>query len=174
MLGRARNRASRMRRSLVASRTARRLAPLVVLLVSLTVVALAFAAQAGTEGITNSGDDLRDGWYPEQTSLTPQLVSGGTFGQLWSATVEGQVYAQPLLANGILLVATQSNKVYGLDPATGALRWPAPLNLGVPWNSGDIGCADTTPTMGVTATPVIDPLVSVNDLVAVLPTSTSP
>ena len=86
-----------------------------------------FAGPALAEGITNSGDDLRDGWYPEQSSLTPQLVSGGTFGQLWSTTVEGQVYAQPLLANGTLLVATENNKVYGLDPATGAMRWTAPL-----------------------------------------------
>ena len=105
------------------------------LLVVLAVIALASAGQALASGITNSGDDLRDGWYPEQPSLTPQLVSGGTFGQLWSTTVEGQVYAQPLLANGTLLVATQNNKVYGLDPATGALRWPAPLNLGTPWKA---------------------------------------
>jgi len=38
-----------------------------------------------------------------------------------------------------VLVATQNNKVYGLDPATGALRWPAPLDLGAPWKAVDIG-----------------------------------
>src|SRR5437016_13542784 len=97
-------------------------------------IALVSVSQVLAEGITNSGDDLRDGWYPEQSSLTPQLVSGGTFGQLWSTTVDGQVYAQPLLANGNLLIATENNKVYALDPATGAMRWPAPLNLGTPWN----------------------------------------
>ncbi|HEV7529977.1 MAG TPA: choice-of-anchor D domain-containing protein, partial [Solirubrobacteraceae bacterium] len=119
-------------------------------------VGLVFAGQALAEGVTNSGDDLRDGWYPDQPSLTPQLVSGGSFGQLWSTTVDGQVYAQPLLANGTLLVATQNNKVYGLNPATGALRWAAPLNLGTPWKAADIGCGDLTPNIGVTATPVID------------------
>ena len=81
-----------------------------------TVFLLVAAAHAMASGITNSADDLRTGWYPEQPSLTPQLVSGGTFGQLWSTPVEGQVYAQPLLANGTLLVATENNKVYGLDP----------------------------------------------------------
>ncbi len=121
------------------------------------LVALVAAALVHAEGITNAGDDLRDGWYPEQSSLTPQLVSGGTFGALWSTTVEGEVYAQPLLDNGTLLVATENNKVYGLDPATGALRWPAPLNLGTPWNPLDISCGDLTPSIGVTATPVIDP-----------------
>jgi hypothetical protein len=122
-----------------------------------TLVLLVLAGQALAEGITNSGDDLRDGWYPEESSLTPQLVSGGTFGQLWSTSVEGQVYAQPLLANGTLLVATENNKVYGLDPASGAPRWAAPLNLGTPWKAADIGCGDLTPNIGVTATPVIDP-----------------
>jgi hypothetical protein len=119
-------------------------------------IVAATAAAAWGAGVTNSGDDLRDGWYPEQTTLTPSLVSGGTFGQLWSASVEGSVYAQPLLANGTLVVATENNKVYGLDPATGALKWPAPLNLGTPWHAADIGCGDLTPNIGVTATPVID------------------
>src|SRR3984893_9134524 len=118
---------------------------------------LVFAAQALASGVTNSGDDLRTGWYPNQPTLTPQLVSGGTFGQLWSTPVSGQVYAQPLLANGTLLVATENNLVYGLDPATGASKWAKPLNLGTPWNAADIGCGDLAPTIGVTATPVIDP-----------------
>jgi iron transport multicopper oxidase len=126
-------------------------------LVLLALIVMAPAAGARAEGITTAGDDLRDGWSPEQSSLTPQLVSGGTFGQLWSATVDGQVYAQPLLANGNLLVATENNKVYALDPASGATRWPSPLDLGTPWNPADVGCADLTPHIGVTATPVIDP-----------------
>ncbi len=135
-----------------------RRASLLAMLCSLSaLLLLVLAGQALAEGITNSGDDLRDGWYPEESSLTPQLVSGGTFGQLWSTSVEGQVYAQPLLANGTLLVATENNKVYGLDPATGVLRWAAPLNLGTPWKAADIGCGDLTPNIGVTATPVIDP-----------------
>src|SRR4030088_3434807 len=140
MLGNAVNGDGHGRR--LAYRLVRRLGPLVVVLV---LAALASAGQVLAEGITNSGDDLRDGWYPEQQSLTPQLVSGGTFGQLWSSTVDGQVYAQPLLSNGTLLVATENNKVYGLNPATGALRWASPLDLGAPWKAADIGCGDLTP-----------------------------
>ncbi len=127
------------------------------LLLVWTVSLLALTGQAFASGITNSGDDLRTGWYPNQPTLTPQLVSGGTFGQLWSTPVSGQVYAQPLLANGTLLVATENNMLYGLDPATGASKWAKPLNLGTPWNAADIGCGDLAPTIGVTATPVIDP-----------------
>lgn len=132
-----------------------RVVPVLCTLLALVCVAFS-AAPAFAAGITRDGDDLRTGWYPDQSSLTPQLVSGGTFGQLWSATVDGQVYAQPLLANGTLLVATENNKVYGLNPATGAAKWAAPLNLGTPWKAADIGCGDLTPNIGVTATPVID------------------
>ncbi|MFL5818228.1 MAG: lectin-like domain-containing protein [Conexibacter sp.] len=121
-----------------------------------TLLALVGAAPAFASGVTNAADDLRTGWYPDQSSLTPQLVSGGTFGQLWSSAVDGQVYAQPLLANGTLLAVTENNKVYGLNPATGAPKWAAPLNLGTPWKAADIGCGDLAPNIGVTATPVID------------------
>ena len=123
---------------------------------ALMVVLAVLAGQALGAGVTNAGDDLRTGWYPDEPALTPQLISGGTFGQLWSTPVSGQVYAQPLLANGTLLVATENNLVYGLDPASGALKWASPLNLGTPWRAADIGCGDLAPTIGVTATPVID------------------
>jgi hypothetical protein len=120
------------------------------------VTTLVAAAPALAEGITYGHDDLRDDWYPEQSSLTPQLVSGGTFGQLWSTSVDGQVYAQPLFDNGNVLVATENNKVYLLNAATGATVWPQPLNLGTPWNPLDLSCTDLTPSIGVTGTPVID------------------
>src|SRR4051794_34400171 len=92
----------------------------------------AVASPAGAAGITNNSDDLRTGWYPGQASLSPQLVSGGTFGRLFDTAVVGQVYAQPLVAAGTLLVATEYNRVYGLDPGTGAKRWER--DLGTPWN----------------------------------------
>ncbi len=127
-----------------------------LLLACLLCCTAAPAATALASEPTNAGDNLRDGWYPEQTTLTPQLVSGGTFGQLWSANVEGQVYAQPLLADGEVLVATENNKVYALDPSSGAQKWSATLK-GSPWKAADIGCGDLTPNIGVTATPVVDP-----------------
>jgi Abnormal spindle-like microcephaly-assoc'd, ASPM-SPD-2-Hydin/Domain of unknown function (DUF5979)/PQQ-like domain len=126
-----------------------------------TLLTLALVSPAFGVELTNAGEGLRTGWYPNQPTLTPQLVSGGTFGQLWSANVEGQVYAQPLLDNGTLVVATETNKVYGLDPTTGALKWPKPLNLGTPWNPAEIGCGDLTPSIGVTGTPVIDPATNI-------------
>jgi hypothetical protein len=120
------------------------------------VASLALAGAAAAAGVTNSGDDLRTGWYPDEGAITPQLVSGGTFGQLWSAPVDGQVYAQPLLSpTGTLIVATENNNVYGLDPSAGTQQWVH--NLGTPWNPADVGCGDIAPSIGTTATPVIDP-----------------
>ncbi len=138
-------------------RSARRATALSVVGVALLLGAL--AAQASASGITGGGDDLRTGWYPNSSAITPQLVSGGTFGKLWSSPVEGSVYAQPLLDNGTLLVATEADKVYGLDPSTGSAKWEK--SLGTPWNPSDISCADLTPTIGVTGTPVIDPATNV-------------
>ncbi len=106
--------------------------------------------------VTNSSESLRTGWYPGETSITPELVEGGTFGQEWSTKVEGQVYAQPLLDGSTLLVATEANHVYGLDPGDGTPRWSTTLAHPTPWNPTDIGCADLTPQIGVTSTPVID------------------
>lgn len=128
--------------------------------VLVTLAGLAGSASASPDdvtGITNAGDNLRTGWYPEEGSLTPALVKGNTFGRLWTANVEGQVYAQPLLADGTLVVATEENNVYGLDPATGAQKWSRPLHLGNPWKPADINCGDLTPNIGVTSTPVFDP-----------------
>ncbi len=48
---------------------------------------------------------------------------------------------------------TETNHVYGLDPATGAVRWSR--QVGAPWPSRD--CEDLQPTIGVTGAPVVDP-----------------
>jgi len=119
--------------------------------------ALILAAPAGGAAaaeVTNSSENLRTGWYPNEPAISPESVSSGSFGQEWSASVAGQVYAQPLLAGGTLLVATEHNMVYGLDPATGAPKWST--SLGPSWNPAEIGCSDLTPEIGVTGTPVID------------------
>ena len=145
----------RMRQPHGVSPVRARRAPLLAAVLALLALALLPVVALGSEP-TQSGDNFRDGWYPEQGSLTPQLVSGGTFGQLWSANVEGQVYAQPLLVNGEVLIATENNKIYGLDPGTGAAKWSASL-VGTAWKAGDIGCNDLAPNIGVTGTPVVDP-----------------
>ena len=116
------------------------------------------ASPAGTaraDEVTASQDNLRTGWDPNEPGLSPSVVTGGSFGQLFSHAVTGQVYAQPIIANGVLIVATERNWVYGLDPATGAKKWS--VSLGAPWKAATIGCGDLTPNVGITSTPVYDP-----------------
>lgn len=114
-----------------------------------------FAPSAAPDVLTNAKDNSRAGWYSDQPGLSPGLVAGNTFGQQFSAAVNGQVYAQPIVASHTLLVATETNNVYGLDPDTGAQRWTR--NLGPWWNPVELGCGDLAPSVGVTGTPVVDP-----------------
>jgi hypothetical protein len=121
------------------------------------VALLAGAAPADSPhptSTTQSGDLLRTGWYPNQPTLTPGLVSGSTFGRLFAASVNGQVYAQPLVWQDVLLAVTQTNWIYGLDPVTGARHWAR--NVAVPWKGSDIPCGSILPKIGITGTPVID------------------
>ena len=109
-------------------------------------------------GIGASADDLRTGWYGNQPSLSPTQVSGPSFGQLFDVALDGSIYAQPLVFPGGLLVATENNHVYVLDPVTGAAL--ADRALEPPWRAADIGCGDLVPNVGITGTPVIDPATS--------------
>ncbi len=129
---------------------------LVLLVLILAPVALVVATTSGrADVLTNSNGAGRDGWYPDQPALSPAVVESSQFGRLFSATVDGQVYAQPVVSQGTLLVATENNKVYGLDPHTGAQRWQR--TLGKPEKSTDNGCTDLSPSIGITGTPVVDP-----------------
>ena len=101
-----------------------------------------------------AADPGRSGFYPNQPALDPATVGSPYFGQLFDTTLDGQIYAQPLYANGVIFVATETNHVYALDEATGAPLWTR--YLGVPFLASDLNCGDLTPSIGVTGTPAID------------------
>ena len=128
-------------------------------IVAAMAMLVAFTGRSAAAVVTNSSEDLRTGWYPDQPSITPGLVAEkGGFGRLWSAHVEGQVYAQPLVADETLLVATEKNWVYGFNPVSGARDWSVQLPHSAPWEVEKElpGCNDLAPYVGVTSTPVID------------------
>ena len=121
----------------------------------LLVPGLAPRAAAATAGqVTRSGDVTRTGWYDDQPGLSPAVVGSDAFGQLFSTTLDGQIYGQPLVANGVLVVATENNVVYGLDPETGAIKWQQ--RFGTPFNPQEVSCGDLIPSVGITSTPVVD------------------
>lgn len=123
------------------------------LIVGVQSVPVAGAAALPT-GSTRGADNYRTGWYPDQTNLSPGLVGSGTFGQLFKTAVNGSVYGQPLLADNQLLVNTENDASYGLDPGTGAIQWTR--QFGSPVQASGIGCADLAPNMGITSTSVVD------------------
>ena len=107
---------------------------------------------AGDE-TTVSQNNLRNGWDPNEPALTPAAVQGGQFGQIFKTSVNGQVYAQPLIIGNTLVVATENDWVYGLNATTGAVLWKT--SLGTPYHITT--CSNLTPNIGVTSTGVYDP-----------------
>ena len=108
-----------------------------------------------TSQATNRGDNHRDGWYPDQPLLTPSNVASSSFGQTFSTSVNGQVYGQPIVASGTLIVTTETDWIYGLDPTTGAVKWSR--QVGNPFVNNPADCTDITPDVGITSTPTADP-----------------
>jgi hypothetical protein len=137
------------------------------ILVSITVVSsLPTPAQASSgakrDSTTNAVDNARDGWDSNEPSLKSAVI-GGKFQQLFQTNVVGEVYAEPVVyqdrkpAKSRLIVATEADHLYGLDPITGAIAWDQ--TVGTPEPSGDgqpINCPDLTPTVGITSTPAVD------------------
>lgn len=113
---------------------------------------------------TYHNDISRTGQNTQETTLTPANVNYGTFGKVFAATVDGQVYAQPLIlsnvsigggTHNVVYVATENDSVYALDANTGYQYWQA--HMGTPVSSSSIACSDISPQYGITSTPVIDP-----------------
>ncbi len=106
------------------------------------------------DDLTVSYEPTRTGWDRNEPGLGPSDVSAPDFGQLFATQLDGQIYAQPVVAKGTVMAVTENNKAYGLDPVTGAIRWTR--NVGPFWPASAIGCGDLAPNVGMTATPAVD------------------
>jgi outer membrane protein assembly factor BamB len=74
----------------------------------------------------------------------------GRLHRAWSKHLHGAVYGEPLLVKGVLVVATETNDVYGLRPRTGRVRWH--VKLGTPQPLSGLPCGNIDP-LGITGTP---------------------
>src|SRR5258708_5650435 len=72
----------------------------------------------------------------------------------WKQALGSQVYAEPLVVSGQVIVATESDTIYSLDAATGKTQWRT--NVGTPVPQKQLPCGDIDP-LGITGTPVYDP-----------------
>ena len=72
--------------------------------------------------------------------------------RLATLTLDAAVYASPIVAMGMTIVATENNSVYGYDRA-GSRLWRT--HLGTPARRSDLPCGNIDP-LGITGTPVYD------------------
>jgi hypothetical protein len=117
-------------------------------------------------------NNSRNGLNPQERVLTPSNVKSSTFGKLFSRSVDGQIYAQPLyVANltipnrgprNVVFVATEHDSVYAFD-ADGKSTSPIwkrsfidPANGITTAQSSAIPETNITPEIGITGTPTID------------------
>jgi hypothetical protein len=118
----------------------------------------AAAVIARADDNTASQNVARNGWDSSETAMGPSVVP--SFTQLFATNVGGQVYAQPLVIGSTVFVATENDWIYGLDAATGAVKWST--HLGSAWviTKSSVPklakCGDLTPNIGVTGAPVYD------------------
>jgi len=153
--------------------------------ITATSVALSSASASATAAVTDvagvltyHNDLSRDGANAQEYALTPALVNTQTFGKLFSCSVDGAVYTQPLWVPGlsigggvhnVVFVATQHDTVYAFDAdATPCVTyWNVNLldtlhggttgEVPVVWDDVGYCYGDVYPEVGVTGTPVIDP-----------------
>jgi outer membrane protein assembly factor BamB len=89
---------------------------------------------------------------PSRAGAVP-TAPGNPLHQAWVADLDGAVYGEPLVIGSTLIVATESNKVYGLSARTGHRRWS--VRLGTPQPLSGLPCGDIDP-LGITGTPAYD------------------
>jgi hypothetical protein len=117
---------------------------------------------------THHVDASRTGWNRQETVLTPASVATGAFGQLITVPLDEQVDAQPLYVSGqlipgkgihnVIYVATENNAVYAIDAGSGQILVARRLGPPVPMSVLPGQCNNNSASVGITSTPVIDPV----------------
>ena len=127
------------------------------------------SAQTSSLAITTHHVDVgRTGWNAKETVLTPASVTTGGFGLLGTVPLDEQVDAQPLYVSGetiagkgvhnVVYVATENNTVYAIDADSGQILVSRTLGPPVPMSVLPGQCNNNSANIGITSTPVIDPV----------------
>ena len=145
------------------------------LLTFLCFVTLTIHAQSGV--LTQHNDLSRTGWYRQETILNTKNVKAGSFGKIFTRTVDNQIFAQPLVMlnvnvpnagiKNIVFVATVNNTLYAFDADSVNATNPywqvnlSPAGSRPPKNTDMTGACgggyrDFTGNIGIVGTPVID------------------
>ena len=102
---------------------------------------------SSTDWTTYHANNQRTGYI--QDTPDPHSLS-----KIWNAQLDGSVYAEPLVVNNLVIVATEGDSLYALDPNTGSIKWHT--NVGTPVPLSSLPCGNIDP-LGITGTPVYDP-----------------
>ncbi len=120
---------------------------------------------SGVDVVTYHYDIARDGLNASETILTPGNVTQSNFGLLMLLPVDGKLDGQPLyLSNltaggqqrNVVYAVTENDSVYAFDADSGAQIWKTSVLGASETTSGDRGCSQISPQIGITSTPVID------------------
>ena len=148
-------------------------------------LALTVSPAATTPPPTTSGVDIttyhvdvaRTGLNPSETTLTPTTVTSATFGLLRTLPVDGKVDGEPLYLSNLTIAGashnvtyavTEHDSVYAFDADTGTQLWKTSILGTGETTSGDHGCSQITPEIGITSTPVIDRKAGANGTIFVV------
>jgi len=133
----------------------------------LLIITCSRAGVSQTASVLTQHNDLgRSGANPNETVLTTSNVNEASFGKLFSLPVDGLVFAQPLYVpnvtipgkgkHNVVYVATENDSVFAFDADSGAQYWQ--VSLGTPVPSSIVPTTNIPGTVGITSTPVIDPV----------------
>src|SRR5438309_270013 len=119
----------------------------------------ATTTQPASTGTTSANSGAGD-WLMAQRDETRSGVATGLpdlskATRRWtSPKLDGEVYGQPLVVGGQVIVATGHDTVYSFEAATGKQRWSAHIGTPVPGRS--LPCGNVDP-VGITSTPAVNP-----------------
>jgi hypothetical protein len=89
----------------------------------------------------------------ERTGASSAAAAKPPLHRDWSRSLDGAVYAQPLVVGHRVIVATENDTVYALRRGTGHVLWRR--HLGTPVTRGALPCGNIDP-LGITGTPAFD------------------
>jgi outer membrane protein assembly factor BamB len=108
----------------------------------------AIGEPAGPSWTVYHGNAEATGVQAAQVKLVPSRPA-------WTSPIlDGQLYGEPLVADGRIVAATENDTVYVMAARSGHILWSRHLANPVP--SRDLPCGDISPVVGITGTPVID------------------
>jgi polyvinyl alcohol dehydrogenase (cytochrome) len=115
------------------------------------------AATEPSSGTSPAASSIWPGYHFDQarTGAVPAGASLAKATRAWSADLGGAVYGQPLVADGKIIAATETNRVVALRPTDGKVLWSASLGTPLTNVKSVAGCGNIDP-LGITSTPVID------------------